>query len=335
MIKYILFALLTLIVILAAGFFILSDKNEAQNTRPSLSFSSQDNDEQKSSLMFIESLRKRKYLASDIVVEETLSAGNNYNQYIASYTSDGLKIYGLLTVPTSAKPAKGYPVIIFMHGYIDPKLYSTTENYSSYQAMLASQEFITFKPDLRGHGNSEGDATGAHFSEAYVVDTINSIEALKKYKDADSARIGYWGHSNGGEIGLRTMVVSKDIKAGVYWAGVVGSFEDMLETYNDKIPFLRNVPELVIQHGKPSENPDFWNKVDPYSYLKDISGPVQLHHGTADGSVPVELSIGLEKELKKVNKPVELFQYQGDDHNISGNFTTAWQRTIEFFKKNL
>jgi uncharacterized protein len=285
--------------------------------------------------MSIEALKKRAYPESDIIIEETLSPGANYQQYIASYKSDGLKIYGLLTVPTSTKPEKGFPTIVFLHGYIPPKSYSTTQNYPLYQAVLARNGFITFKPDLRGHGNSEGNASGAHFSEAYVVDTLNNIAALKKYKDVDPNRIGVWGHSNGGEIGLRSMVVSSEIKAGVFWAGVVGSFEDMLETYNAKIPFMRDTPELVTKYGSPSANPTFWNKLDPYSYLKDISGPIQLHHGTADDSVPVELSIRLKEELEKVNKPVELYQYAGDDHNISTNFTPAWQRTIEFFKKHL
>jgi len=45
-------------------------------------------------------MRKQDYPGSDIVIEQTLTPGANYNQYIASYKSDGLKIYALLTVPT-------------------------------------------------------------------------------------------------------------------------------------------------------------------------------------------------------------------------------------------
>ena len=32
-------------------------------------------------------------------------------------------------------------------------------------------------------------------------------------------------------------------------------------------------------------------------------------------------------------KPVELYTYPGDNHNINGNFVTAMQRTIAFFDK--
>ncbi|MBU2025421.1 MAG: alpha/beta fold hydrolase [Patescibacteria group bacterium] len=285
--------------------------------------------------MAIEALRKREYPGQDFVIEETLPNGTNYKQYIVSYKSQDLKIYGLLTVSLSSKPEKGYPAVIFIHGYIPPEKYSTTGSYPSYQATLAKAGFITFKPDLRGHGQSQGDAKGAHFSPDYVIDTLNAISCLKNYKQVDSQKIGYWGHSNGGEIGLRVAVISKDVKAYSFWSGVVGSYQDELETYNDKISFMRGSNPLVEENGLPSENPQFWKQVDPYEFLSDISAPIQLQHATGDKSVPIELSRHLRDELQKKEKKVEYIEYQGDDHNIAQNSTLAWQRTVQFFKDNL
>ena len=70
-------------------------------------------------------------------------------------------------------------------------------------------------------------------------------------------------------------------------------------------------------------------------FLKDISGPIQLHHGTADTSVPVEFSQTLEKQMKEAGKTVELYTYPGDDHNMASNFSVASQRSVEFFDKHL
>jgi uncharacterized protein len=284
----------------------------------------------------IETLRKTEYPGGVFFIERTLPDGSNYRQFIASYLSEELKIFGLLTVPKSPRPENGYPAVLFVHGYISPSQYSTTESYPSYQATLARGGFVTFKPDLRGHGESDGEPVSAHFSEKYVVDTMYAITYLKNHKDVDPKRIGYWGHSNGGEIGLRIAVISTDIKAASFWAGVVGSYEDMLETYNDKIPFLRDTDNpLVKEYGLPSSNPIFWNKIDPYSYLNDIKAPIQLQHSTADLSVPIELSIHLKEELEKLDKTVEYYKYENDDHNISVNSKAAWQRTIAFFNENL
>ncbi|MFA5962046.1 MAG: alpha/beta fold hydrolase [Parcubacteria group bacterium] len=285
--------------------------------------------------MAIESLRKQTYPGGEFVLEKTLPNGSNYKQSIVSYRSEGLKIFGLLTIPLAKRPEQGFPAIVFVHGYIAPKQYSTTGNYQGYQAVLARAGFVTFKPDLRGHGQSEGVATGAHFSEKYTIDTLEAIAYLKKYPDVDPGKIGYWGHSNGGEIGLRVAVISQDIKAYSLWAGVVGSFVDELETYNAKISFLRGSNPLVEEYGLPSQNPQFWNRIDPYAYLNDISSPIQLQHATGDKSVPIELSRRLRDELEKVGKKVEYVEYQGDDHNIGQNSSLAWRRTIQFFRDNL
>src|SRR3989337_1520083 len=52
----------------------------------------------------IASLKNGEYPGSELVIEQTLPPGSNYERFIASYRSEGLKIYGLLTVPNGVKP---------------------------------------------------------------------------------------------------------------------------------------------------------------------------------------------------------------------------------------
>ncbi|MBI4078827.1 MAG: alpha/beta fold hydrolase [Candidatus Levybacteria bacterium] len=299
----------------------------------------------------IQALREGNYPGSDIVIEETLAPGVNYQRYIASYKSEGFKIYALLTVPNGdpstssgqGKPKNGWPVIIFNHGYIPPKEYQTTERYVVYIDAFSRNGYIVFKPDYRGHGNSEGTAAGAYGSSAYTVDILNAVSSMKKYKDADPLRIGMWGHSMGGHITIRAMVVSKDIKVGVIWAGVVASYPDLINNWRRSTFTPQPLPsgarrwrqELVEKYGSPEENPAFWNSISANSFLSDISGPLQLHHGTADASVPVEFSEKLAEELKREGKEVELYVYDGDDHNIAGNLYTALERSVAFFDNYL
>ena len=287
--------------------------------------------------LYIDALREREYPASQITIEQTLDGKENFQRYIASYQSDGNRIYGLLTIPDDPMPEGGYPVILILHGYIPPDIYNSTVDYATSQDALARSGFLTFKPDMRGHGRSEGDAIGAHFSEAYIVDSLNALSALQAFEQVNPTRIGIWGHSNGGLIGLRMAVITNKIKASVLWAGVVGSYEDMLETYYERIDFLQRLaPPVIEEFGLPSENPDYWMRIDPYAYLDTISAPVQLHHGIADSSVPVELSISLYQALRKSDKTVELFQYEGMGHNFYGQaFNEAMQHTVEFFMRNL
>lgn len=111
----------------------------------------------------------------------------------------------------------------------------------------------------------------------------------------------------------------------------------MFETYNDKISFLSDAheSELVKNNGLPSTNPTFWNQIDPYAFLSDITAPVEIQHGTADASVPVELSDRLNEALQNAGKIVEYHMYPSDDHNIGKNVSRAFERTIDFYRKNL
>lgn len=278
----------------------------------------------------IEYLRGHEYPASEIVIEETLEVGPNYFRYIASYQSEGLKQYGLLTIPFGEKPATGWPVIVFNHGFIEPSVYRSTERYIAYVDGFARSGYIVFRPDYRGHGSSEGVARGAYGSPDYTVDVLNAVAALKAYPEADAARIGMWGHSMGGYITLRAMVVDPDIKAGVIWAGVVAAYEDMTDI--DGRPRF-GTRTLLRVHGSPEEDPEFWASISANSYLADLSGPLQLHHGTADHSVPTIFSYYLAEEARAAGQTAELYVYDGDDHNLATYFTAAMLRSIAFFDK--
>jgi dipeptidyl aminopeptidase/acylaminoacyl peptidase len=278
----------------------------------------------------IEYLRSRVYPRTQLTIEETLSASDSYYRYIASYYSDGLKQYGLLTIPFGEKPESGWPVIIFNHGFIPPDVYQTTERYVAYVDGFARSGYIVFRPDYRGHANSEGVARGPYGQPDYVIDVLNALSALKAYPDADPDRIGMWGHSMGGYITLRAMVVDPDIKAGVIWAGVVAPYADMINIEGRPRFGTRS---LLQRNGDPELDPEFWASISANSFLADLSGPLQLHHGTADESVPVTFSIRLAANLEAIGQTVELYIYDGDDHNITENFTGAILQSIEFFDK--
>jgi dipeptidyl aminopeptidase/acylaminoacyl peptidase len=296
--------------------------------------------------MSIAYMRQQSYPGSDIVIEQTLNPGANYDRYVASYQSEGLTIYGLLTVPRGERPASGWPFIVFNHGYIPPAQYRTTERYVAYQDAFARNGYITLKPDYRGHGSSEGGASGGSRGPEYTIDVLNAVASLKRYPDADPERIGMWGHSLGGGIALRAMVVNDEIDAGVLWAGTVATFEEIVRDRPrwvgaefagtpdpNATPPATPLPRGLFAYGSFDENPEFWAAIDPITYLSDLSGPVQIHHATGDSSVPVAWSEDLYARLQAAEQVAEIYIYEGDNHNISGNFGAAMQRSVAFFDR--
>lgn len=294
----------------------------------------------------IQSMRLREYPGSAIAIEETLPPEKTYTRYIASYKSDGLKIYALLLIPNGTKPKDGWPVLVLNHGYITPIKYTPEGNYVAYADAFAKSGYVVFKPNYRGHGKSEGDATSTYFSPDYTIDDLNAIASIKKYANVDATKVGVWGHSMGGSITLRDLVIDKlDIKAASIWSGVVGDYNDIVYNWQSNVSYkpdpldlkLRNKNFDVLKklYGAPTENPDFWNSIDPTYFLKDIKAPVQIQVGLEDTQVPPRFSKELFNKLKTLGKTVEYFEYPGNNHDINQSFASAIKRTISFFDRYL
>jgi dipeptidyl aminopeptidase/acylaminoacyl peptidase len=295
-------------------------------------------------------LRSLEIEGSEITIEEELERRVVYRQYIASYVSEGNRIYGLLTVPVGDVPAGGFKAIVFNHGYIPPSLYLTTERYVAYVDHLARSGFVVFKIDLRGHGSSEGQATGSYFSPGYTIDAIAALKSLQQLEYVDPDGIGMWGHSMAGNLVLRAMLVEPAVQAGVIWAGAVYSYEDFVKYGIDDNSFRplstpqstptqparRRSQEIYDAYGRPDSQSAYWKAVSLTENLGLLERPVQLHHAEDDTVVNIGYSFDLAVALQNFGKPYEYFAYDGGGHNISSPFfEQAMARTVEFFRKYL
>ncbi len=295
-------------------------------------------------ILTIPYLRNRNYTSSLSELEQIASNGT-YSSYLTSYDSDDLNINALLTIPQGEKPKNGWPAIIFIHGYIPPTQYETTQKYIAYVDYLASSGYVVFKIDLRGHGSSDGRATGAYYSSDYIVDTLHARAALQDSDFVNTDSIGLWGHSMAGNVVLRSIVAAKDIPVAVVWAGAVYTYEDLQMYRLNDASYIR--PPLSSTRSKEREqlyntvgdfdpNNSFWKQVIPTNYLDGITSALQLHHAVSDPVVNVEYSRNLVSVLEDSPLTVELFEYPSDDHNIGAPyFNTAMERTVAFFDEYL
>lgn len=293
----------------------------------------------------ITTMQQKAYPGSQITVEQTLPDGSNYHRYIVSYISEGLKIYGLLTVPIGDKPMGGYPVILFNHGYIPPASFSPINNYQSMVSPLASSGYIVFMPNYRGNGNSEGIPKQPYVAPDDITDSLNALASIKHYKDANPNRIGVFGHSMGGNITLHELVITQDFKAAEILAGTVGSEIQLLDWWNQRftnhsivgndLDTYNALQEIVKHNGTPQTNPNFWNSLDPTKSVSAIQTPIELQVGTADEDVPPNFSSDLQSLLQKNGKTFSYHKYPGADHNLAPATQQAMNETVIFFNKYL
>lgn len=290
-------------------------------------------------------LREQTYESTLAPLEEVSSNGS-YTSYVTSYTSNGLKINGLLTRPTGDAPEGGWPAIVFIHGYIPPRSYETLgQPYSRYVDYLASQGFVVFKIDLRGHGNSEGEPGGAYYSADYVIDTLSARSALASAEFINKDKIGLWGHSMAGNVSLRALAAHPEIPAAVIWGGAGFSYTDLVTYRISDASFdpsqssstrMRKREQIRKLYGDPDPSKPFWQQMAPTSYLNELQGAVQLHHAVDDDVVSINYSRDLNALLDKTSVPHEFYEYESGGHNITDpGFTQAMERTTAFFKKHL
>jgi len=282
---------------------------------------------------------------SEILFEEALEDGENYSRYIASYTSEGNKIYGLLTIPFGDIPEGGFKAVVFNHGYIPPSVYQTTERYVDYVDELAQAGLVVFKIDMRGHGNSEGEASGSYFSPYYTIDAISALKSLQQTDFVDPNGIGMWGHSMSGNLVLRAMLIEPDIQAGVIWAGAVYSYDDFAQysitdtSYQAPAtvtPARQRSRDIIATYGFPNLEVPYWQAVSLTENIEYLESPLQLHHALNDDVVDVGYSSGLVSVLQANDKPYEFYTYETGGHNIAApSFELAMARTVAFFLRNL
>lgn len=290
--------------------------------------------------MTIPYLRSREY-ESSLGELRRVTQNTDYTSYITDYDSDGLLIQAYITIPTGEKPRKGWPAVVFVHGYIPPQNYSTSDSYSSYVDYLARNKYVVFKIDLRGHGTSHGEPMGAYYSSDYIIDTLNARAALQRSDLIDPQRIGLYGHSMAGNVVTRAMAARPDIPAVAVWAGAVYTYADFSEfsindnSYrppSDDSPGRRRRNEMLSMYGEFNAESFFWKLVPMTNFLKDMQGAIQLSHCVDDTVVSVDYSRNLSALLDKASIVHESIEYPNGGHNFTGKtFNVAMDRTIAFF----
>lgn len=277
-------------------------------------------------------LVEREYGGGEIEIQETIAVNSYFTRTLITYPSDGLAIYGFMNTPHAAEAP--LPVVIALHGYIDPEIYDTIDYTTRYADGLARAGFLVVHPNLRGYPPS--DSGDNLFRVGMAVDVLNLIEIIKEQagkpgplEQADPERIGLWGHSMGGGVATRVMTVSPEVDAVVLYAAMSGDERQNYEAINDWSDGLRGLEELAV----PEEE---LTTISPVHYFDRIRAAVSIHHGRADELVPLNWSIDTCQRLQAIEVEVECFWHKNQPHTFYGDGDLEFeQQVIAFFDREL
>lgn len=277
----------------------------------------------------IEAMRRRSYPGGKIEIRSVVTRTEAYTRYLIAYPSDDLTITGVMQIPHGRGP---FPVVILNHGYIPPSRYVPGSDTWRPADYLARRGYITLAPDFRGWAGS--DPGPDFFRMGLVIDALNLIRSVPSIPQADPERIGMWGHSMGGGVTTRAIVIDPRIRAAVLYAPVSA---DLVNTRRGFGGF-RSIedPLLARAYMDARSDPEFLRQVSPIYYFHYVTAPVQIHQGTADTTTPPEWARAIRDALIAAGKAVEYYEYAGQGHAFQGE---AWrlflQRMTAFFDRHL
>lgn len=296
--------------------------------------------------MTIAAMEARSYTASRITTDRRLGDLGGYSASVVGFTSDGLHEQAYLALPDGTEPAGGWPVIVLVHGYIVPNTYNTVGNaYGTWIGAWARAGFMVVQPDLRGNGSSAGQPVSGHWSPEYTYDVMNLIASLRADNQVNPTRIGVAGHSMGGHIALNVAVISHDIAATLLANGVVGTMDQLIDNWPNS-PTPNDQPVAVTRgelaaleqaHRTPTADPTWWDSASAITYVANVAGPVQIDGDEGDVVVPYAWQQQLAAALTAAGKPVTLYSYSGNDHQLSNptNLALFLERSTAFWRQSL
>lgn len=281
----------------------------------------------------------------DLQLERVLERTQAYIRYQISYLSDGLRISGIMNIPTGSW---SFPLVILNHGYIDPAVYTNGRGLKREQDYLARAWFAVLHTDYRNHAFSDTDTdlvtVDQHLrTQKYGSDTLNAIVAVQKavlsgadellWVDAD--RVWMMWHSMGGGVTMYALVTHPElIDAAVLYAPVHSN-----EFYN----FNRWLKQRLDTSWYTQLQDRLWDLTDiqtfasfsPETYFNRVSAPVQIYFWTADESCPVERWRAIRDALVQHDKQVELIEYVWEKHEFTTERQSFMAWVVVFFTEQL
>lgn len=254
-----------------------------------------------------------------------LAAGFRFPEPFHAKGRDGVTdIWGVIVRPTDFDSSKRYPIIENIYaGPQDafvPKDF--TGRYGEMQS-IAQLGFIVVQIDGMGTANRSKafhDVCWKNIADAGFPDRILWIKAMaERYPYADTARVGLYGTSAGGQNSLGGLLFHGDFyKAAVSSCGCHDNRIDK-QWWNEQ---WMGYP-VGKHYDEQSNVTNAWK----------LRGDLLLMVGEADNNVPPESTYRVADALIKAHKVFEFLPLPGSDHTDGGPYGRVARR--DFFVRHL
>lgn len=253
---------------------------------------------------------------------------------LITYTSpQGQELQAAIYLPAGYEPGKSYPTIVYMYEKLTDGLnrYSQPTANGFNMSVYTSNGYAVLMPDIVFKVNDPGTAsTGC---------ILAALKAAIGTGVIDKDRVGIHGHSWGGYQTAFIVTQTNAFKAAVAGAPLT----DMISMYNH-IYWNTGGGNMAIFEssqgrftGGPWDVQDAYIRNSPLYHAKNVTTPLIILHNDKDGAVDFTQGIEYYNTLRRMQKPVVMFQYKGENHGLRkpANQRDYTVRMREFFDHHL
>lgn len=250
--------------------------------------------------------------------------------------ADGLDIPGYLTLPPGVTAPSNLPLVVLAHGGPAAR---DIAGFDYWAQALASRGYAVLQANFRGstgYGRAFLEAGYGEWGRKMQTDLSDGVRWLVSEGIIDPDRVCIVGASYGGYAALAGLTLDRE----VYRCGVaVSGVSDLRRMVNW---------EARQEGRRNSQTVRYWNRFMGAARLNDraldalspalladkADSPLLLIHGKDDTVVPIEQSRVMAEALRRVGKPVELIELQGEDHWMSRTDTRQQmlRETVRFLE---
>ena len=253
---------------------------------------------------------------------------------LIDYESDkGKKHQAALLLPADYEPGKRYPTVVYIYERLSHQLnlYQTPTAGGFSRPLYASNGYAILMPDISYTINDPG------MSAVWCV--LPALKAAIKDGAVDPDKVGLHGHSWGGYQTSFLITQSEAFAAAVAGAPLT----NMISMYSSIYWNTGSANQPIFESSQGRFTGGYWEIPEAYArnspvYFADrVETPLLLLHNDQDGAVDWNQGIEYFNTLRRLEKPVVMLQYKGENHGLRkpANRKDYTIRMKEFFDHHL
>ena len=248
-------------------------------------------------------------------------------------TTTGESMQAAVFLPADYKPGTKYPTLVYIYERLSQNLHSYVPpgSWGLNPSIYTSHGYVVLMPDIRYRLNDPGVSS--------VECVLPALDAAIAAGYVDGTKVGLQGHSWGGYQTAFLVTQTDRFKAAIAGAPLT----DLVSMYSSVYWNSGSANQPIFESSQGRFTGGYWEQQEAYIrnspvyHATKVKTPLVILHNDKDGAVDFTQGVEYFNTLRRLQKPVVMLQYKGENHGlvVPANRKDYSTRMKEFFDHHL